>query len=242
MANAIGPTDKIGDLVTQDPHRAHLFEQLNLDYCCGGLRTLADACAERGLDAATVIALLRGQQDSPDPAGAHDVARASITELCDHVVAAHHQRLRRDLPRIDELLTKVVRAHGEGHHELYDLQRRFAGMRSSLEDHLVVEEETLFPACRELDESDHGPAELDEALLDLHEGEHNEVGDALRALRELSGEYRLEDALCGTHRVLLHSLQDLELDLHQHVHEENNVLFPRVRGRLAARGSGLTPR
>ena len=183
MANAIGPIDKIGDLVTQDPHRAHLFGQLSLDYCCGGQRTLTDACAEHGLDVATVIALLRGQQYSPDPAGAHDVAPALITELCDHVVAAHHQRLRRDLPRIDELLTKVVRAHEEGHHELNDLQRRFAGMRSILEDHLVVEE---------------------------------------------------EDAFCGTHRVLLHSLQDLELDLHQHVHEENNVLFPHVRGRLAA--------
>jgi len=241
VTNTIEPTEKLGDLVTKDPGRARPFELLKLDYCCGGQRTLAEACAQRGLDTATVIAMLVGLQEgsSAPRAEAHDVARATIAGLCDHIVEAHHERLRRDLPRITELLAKVARAHGKGHRELYDLQRLFAGMRSNLEEHLATEEETLFPACRALEESGHGP-ELDEALL-AHEGEHDEVGAALTALRELAGDYRLEDALCGTHRVLLHSLHDLELDTHQHVHEENNVLFPRVRERLAA-GQGPVPR
>lgn len=232
----IEPTDKLGDLVADDPRRARLFEQLGLEYCCGGRRTLEEACAQRGLDPETVVAVLKGLQDDATASWStgHDIARASIPELCDHIVQVHHDRLRRELPHISDLLSRVVRVHGDGQRELHDLQRLFAGMRDELEGHLGIEEETLFPACRALDAAD-GAIEFDEALLVLHETEHEEVGDALAALRELTGGYGIEHALCGTHRALLQSLRELEFQLHQHVHEENNVLFPRVRERLAAR-------
>lgn len=226
----------LGDLVVHQPAAAALFERLGLDYCCGGRRTLEQACSQRGLDAQTVSVLLGGLRDEPATPSLHhhDVARSSITELCDHIVAGHHEPLGTDLAHISDLLATVVRVHAKARPELLDLQRLFATTCTELEIHLRLEEHVLFPACRNLDERDDASA-FDEGLLVLLEDNHETTGDALYALRELSGGYDTDRALCGTHRALLQSLRAFELDLHQHVHEENNVLFPRVRDRLAAR-------
>jgi regulator of cell morphogenesis and NO signaling len=224
----------LGELVLQQPAAAALFERLGLDYCCGGDRTLEQACRQHGLDARTVGVLLDGLADEPHSAEleAHDVARATITELCEHIVTRHHDPLRRELPRISDLLATVVRVHGTTHRELHDLQRLFATVRDDLEDHLRVEEQTLFPACRALD--DDPAAAFDRDLLGLLEDDHAATGDALCALRELAGGFRTDAALCSTHRSLLRALRAFEIDMHQHVHEENNVLFPRARARTAA--------
>jgi len=228
----IEPTDTLADLVVEQPGRARLFEQLQLDYCCGGTRTLADACAQRGLDTDTVATLIVATDAEPDRAREpHDVTRASIGDLCDHIVTAHHDQMRRELPVIADLTATVVRVHGVQHHELLDLQRVFTSMSADLEAHMALEEDTLFPACRA---TEAGTIRgVDDELLAEHEADHVEVGQALAALRELSGGYGAKRALCGTHRALLESLSELELDLHQHVHEENNILFPRVRAATA---------
>lgn len=231
--SAVDPGDLVGDLVVRDPGAATLFEQLGIDYCCGGRRTLAEACAQRGLDAVTVAAVLEGRSRAPETGTEHDVARSSIGELCDHIVSAHHERLREELPQIAQLIGTVVRVHGAGHPELADVQRVFAGMRTELEAHLDVEERELFPRCRRLEEPGAG-AGPDEGLLALLEHEHEATGDALLALRELTGGHDRGRALCGTHRRLLDALRALERDIHQHVHEENNVLFGKVRERLGA--------
>lgn len=221
----------LADLVLASARRARLFERLQLDFCCGGRRTLADACAQRGLDADTIATVIAAFDEAPPDAGAtgdeHDVARASIGELCDHVVAAHHDLLRRELPRTAELLAKVVRVHGPVQPQLHDVQRVFGSLRAALEAHLAEEEDVLFPACREL-EAEPGAA-VDDAVLARLEEDHASVAAALIALRELTEGYLTERAACGTHRALLEALHALELDLHQHVHEENNILFPRVR-------------
>lgn len=219
----------LGVLVAERPSRAEVFERLRLDYCCGGGQTLAQACERGRLDVETVCRVLEAFEDPRlDRWGLEcgDWRRASIAELCDHIVAAHHDRLRAELPRIEELLSTVVRVHGLHHPELHDLQRLFGAMRGELESHIETEERVVFPICRRA-EADHAP--VDEGVLALHEEEHAETGDALVALRELAHDYDTTSALCGTHRRLLDALQRLELDLHQHIHEENNVLFPRAR-------------
>jgi regulator of cell morphogenesis and NO signaling len=221
----------LGDIVLEQPRAAALFERLGLDYCCGGRLTLHEACGHRGLHAVTVATLLRALADEPadHELDVHDVARASLSELCDHIVVGHHEPLRRELPRINNVLGTVVRVHASTHPELHDLQRLFVGVRSELEAHMRTEEEALFPSCRALD----GDGTFDAGLLDLLEHDHAATGDALCALRELAGGYDTEAALCGTHRSLLRALRAFELDMHQHVHEENNVLFPRVRALIA---------
>ena len=147
-------------------------------------------------------------------------------------MAAHHEPARRELPRIAELLDRVVRVHGGGHPELADLRRVFTGLRAELEEHFDLEEVTVFPACRALEAAD-STAPVDDSVLALCEDSHEFAGEALSAMSELTDGYDTEQAFCGTHRALLEALQQFELELHQHVHEENNVLFPRVRERLA---------
>jgi regulator of cell morphogenesis and NO signaling len=120
----------------------------------------------------------------------------------------------------------MVRMHGARHPELHDLQRLFVTMQHALESHMATEERVVFPICRR---AEADPAPVGEGVLALHEQEHAETGDALVALRELAHDYDTTGAPCGTHRRLLDALQRFELDLHQHIHEENNVLFPRAR-------------
>jgi regulator of cell morphogenesis and NO signaling len=227
----------LAELVVAQPKAAAVLEHLRLDYCCGGATSLAEACARRGLDAATVAALLDALGDGSfegDDRAAHDVRRASITDLCDHIVVAHHGPLRPALDRIDHLLGTVLRVHGAQQRSLYDVDRLFAALRSDLEEHMNVEESRLFPACRTL-EASGDEAAFDGALLALLEDDHAATGDAMCAIRELSGDFDAAHARCSTHRQLLTELRAFELDLHQHIHEENNILFPRVRERLNAR-------
>lgn len=227
--NRIDANITLGELVNEKPASVTLLERLRLDYCCGGGQTLAEACARRGLDEHTVCAVLEAfDETSVQPLAREefDWRRASLGELCDHIVECHHEGLRRELPRIEELLATVVRIHGPSHAGLLDLQRVFAGLSEELLPHLESEERVLFPAARGL-EVDGAP--VDEPWLEKHEHDHEHVGDSLTALRELTSDYRTDSALCSTHRALLGALQSLERDLHQHVHEENNVLFPRIR-------------
>jgi len=225
----------LGELVLQEPRAAVLFERLGFDYCCRGDRTLEQACRQQGLDTKTVSILLQALADEPRNTDleAHDVARTTISELCDHVVTRHHDPLRRDLRRIGDLAATVVRVHGRTRCELLDLERLFDAIRSELETHMDIEEQTLFPACRTLD-VEPATTGFDAALLVLLEDDHATTGDALCALREVGGGYRADSAVCSTHRTMLNALRAFELDMHQHLHEENNVLFPRVRARIAA--------
>jgi regulator of cell morphogenesis and NO signaling len=150
-----------------------------------------------------------------------DWSTAPLEELCDHIVSEHHERLRRELPRLDGLLEKVVRAHGEERPSVVALWDTFTALRSDLEEHLAAEEETLFPLVRS-----GGP--YDPAQLRELEHDHEWAGTALARMRLLADGYDLDRALCNTHRATLDGLHELELDLHQHIHEENNVLFPRA--------------
>lgn len=227
--STIDPNTTLGELVNEQPARMSLLERLRLDYCCGGSQTLAEACARRGLDQDTVLFVLEALDRVPAPAPELeqlDWRRASLGDLCAHIVERHHEGLRSELPRIEQMLQTVVRVHGSGHAGLHDLQRTFTAMSGELLAHIAMEERLLFPAARKLETGGDAVAE---SLLQQHEHEHTQVGDALTALRELTNDYRTQDALCGTHRALLDALHSLERDLHQHIHEENNVLLPRIR-------------
>lgn len=230
----IDPQLSLAALVLEEPARAELFESLGFDYCCRGGRSLAEACAQRALDVDTVVEVLGVYR----PSGTRDTEReydwrdASTGELVDHIVGVHHERLRRELPRLAETLATVTRVHGPSEPELHDLARVFDGLRRELETHLGREEQVLFPGCRALEASESA---IDGgALLEELEHDHADVGETLLVLRDLGGGYDRAAARCGTHRALIDGLRALERDLHQHIHEENNILFPRVRGLLAA--------
>ena len=216
---SIDPSRSVAELVLERPSRARAFEDLGLDYCCGGKRSLVEACARRGVGLASAVTALEAADE--EPATEPDWTQVSVDDLCDHILSVHHARLREELPRIDGLLAKVVRAHGADRAELAELHETFTTLRAELEEHMADEEVRLFPACRA-----GGPH--DSAFVAELEHEHAAAGAALERLRALSGGYDLERTLCNTHRASIDGLRELELDLHQHIHEENNVLFPRA--------------
>jgi regulator of cell morphogenesis and NO signaling len=216
----------VGDLVAEHPARARVFERLGIDYCCGGRRTLGDVCDELGLDAGTVSVLLDALESDRGEEG-RDWTHAPLAELSDHIVDVHHGYLRRELPRLSELLEKSERAHADERPELHETRATFEQLRIDLEQHLAEEERTLFPACGEV----AAGRRVEAALVDTFErlaAEHTGTGTLLQRLSMLTGGYDTEAALCNTHRAAIVALAGLELDLHEHIHEENNILFPRL--------------
>lgn len=234
VASDLNPTLSLGALVAERPERARLFERLRLDYCCGGRQSLAEACAKRGLDLDDVQAALRllDTAESGHDIESTDWWTAGLGELCEHIVAVHHDGLREAFGRIGGLLETVVRVHGAGDPQLHDVQRVWGEIRADLEPHLESEEGELFPACIAWEQ--HG-IPVDERVIAAHEQEHAAVGDALAGLRVLCHDYDRTVAHCATHRALLDALEAFEQDLHRHVHEENNILLLRVRGEWHAR-------
>lgn len=224
---AISPETHVAALVLEEPSRARVFERFGIDYCCGGTVPLETACAERGLDVGIVTAALA----EPLARGAEDVdwRAASVATLVEHIVEQHHAYLREELPPLGALVDKVARAHGDAHPELADVRQTFTGVANELGEHMLEEEQVVFPACIALEEGARGIglSSLERPIEDmLHD--HDEVGAGLARLRELTAGYEPPGDACNSYRAMLDRLRTLEVDIHRHVHEENNVLFPRA--------------
>ncbi len=226
----IEPTTIVAELVLARPGLARVFEQLGLDYCCGGKRSLETACKRKGLDVTSAIRLLEaGMIDAPTDET--DWSRASVAELVDHIVTRHHDHLREELPRVAAMSVRVAERHGSDDERLVMLAETFLTFREEMELHMAAEEHVLFPACRALEESG-GFARLPFPTIAMPiaqmEHQHEGAADAFEQLRELTDGFDLDRARCNTHRALLDSLAAIERDLHEHVHQENNILFPRA--------------
>ena len=216
----------IGTIVAERPSTARVFELVGIDYCCGGARALAVACAEQDVDpqrVLDVLTLVAGTQ--PRTAAERDWTRASTKELVDHIVGTHHAFLRRELPRLTGIVATVTRAHGEAHPELPRVQEAFAALRDDLLPHLDEEEKDVFPLL--LQSSKASPDSLRVAVKRLRH-DHDEAGSALKSLRSLTKGYEIPDDACALYTQMMEGLLALERDLHAHVHLENNALLPRA--------------
>ena len=222
----------LGDLVAENPARADILESLGLDFCCGGASSLRAACVAAGLDAATVARLLAGLPAAHGTRGPEpDVLTMTLTELVDHLVSTHHAYMRHALPRLAGLADKVTAAHGATHDHLQSMRDVLAGLTAEIERHLDKEEQVLFPAVRALEAAQGAASVPGDRLLNpirVMRHEHDQAGDALAQLRSLSGGYLAPADGCQTLDAYYAGLQDLERDLHRHIHKENNVLFPRA--------------
>jgi regulator of cell morphogenesis and NO signaling len=216
----------LGELVAERPARARVLERVDLDYCCGGRRSLRDAAVEAGLDPVDVAAQLAAVTDTH---GA-DVDALGPMALVDHILTTHHAYLHEELPLLDALAVKVRDVHGERHPELVEVAMLVGELRADLEPHLAREEEVLFPAIRVL--AAGGPAEFMFGSIRnpiaVLLAEHDRAGELLAGLRRQAVDYALPGDACGSYRSLYGRLIDLEVDTHRHVHLENNVLFPAV--------------
>jgi len=221
MTDIQDPT--LGDLVATNPAAARVLEGFGLDYCCRGTRTLADACADAGVDAAAVAAKL-ADLDVPGDA---TWTLLDAPALAEHIVATHHRYLHEELPLLDALAEKVLGVHGSRHPELAEVRRLVAAVRADLEPHLMKEERVLFPAIAAIaagqTEFPFGSVANPIRMMTL---EHDRAGQLLADLRAATNGYAVPDDACASFQALYGRLEALELDTHLHIHKENHVLFP----------------
>jgi regulator of cell morphogenesis and NO signaling len=220
----------VAQLVTDRPARARIFERLGIDYCCGGDHALATACRKQDLDPETVAQMLDAATDASALTDTRDWTDAPLADLIDHIVDTHHDYLRRELPRLERLLTRVTEAHGAEVSWLNPTLEVFQTLKLDLETHMVSEEERVFPSIRSLAATDATADDpLDEDGIEKMIREHDDTGTALERLRELTNGFTPPENACPKFRAAMDGLHELEKDIHQHVHKENNVLFPRAR-------------
>jgi len=221
------PGKTVGQLLVEDPSRSRVFQKYGIDFCCGGNLTLADACRRRGLDLAPVVDAL--DRVRAEPFEGPDPAALSLTDLCDHIETTHHAWLKQELPRLSAMARKVSGVHGDAHPWTRELAATFDAFADDLDAHMEKEELVLFPVVRRLEAGTMAPLPMIlSSPIAAMEHEHEEAGRALARMRELSRGFTPPDGGCQTFRALLHGLEQLERDMHLHVHKENNVLFPRV--------------
>lgn len=227
-------------LVTERPELAPVLDDLGLDFCCGGQRSLLEAIAAAGLDRGATVAKL--DQTPAAPRGDSDWSQLDMAELVDHVESTHHVYLAGAFARLDALAEKVAGVHGERHPELADVHATYRALRADLEPHLMKEEQILFPMIRELATATRSPSFHCGTLsnpISVMTSEHDRAGELLARLRALTDGYLVPADGCASYQLLYSGLAELEADTHLHVHKENNLLFPaavEAERRLAGAG------
>lgn len=231
MEAAFHITDNVGDIVTRLPKADEVFKQYRIDFCCGGNRPLKEVIAEKGLDEAEILQKLNDMYEAARARNNEETnwEKAAYSELIDHVVNRHHAYLYSELPQLSTYVSKVYRVHGSNHPELNDVFKLFHALKMEVEQHIIKEEEEIFPLIKEY-ELDPDAAKLKHVnqLIDTLEQEHEESGNLLKELRKVTDDYKLPPGACNTYTLTYQKLEALEEDLFRHIHLENNILFPRL--------------
>jgi regulator of cell morphogenesis and NO signaling len=229
----ITPNTRVADIATVNPATIKVFQRHGIDFCCGGKRPLSEVCEEKHMTFTELRSALEGADgERPDlPA-----ADAPLTEIVRFIVDHFHAGLREELPRLGQMAAKVLSVHGARHPEvLPELEATFRALREELEMHMMKEERILFPYIERLEEMSARGGALPaspfgsiEAPIGAMEHDHDDAGRALARMRKLTGGYVPPEGACNTFRGLYHGLEEFEKGMHEHVHLENNILFPRA--------------
>ncbi len=225
-------TATLKELVTQNFQTASVFEKYSLDFCCRGGKTIDEACKEKNIDVLTVLEDL-SRLDS----AAHNTSTAftgmAPDTLCNHIVETHHAYVTRMIPVLYTHTQKIAAVHGANHPEVIAIAKHFETVAMELQQHMKKEEEMLFPfikalyaATKKNEPIIHAPFGSVQNPIRMMEAEHQNAGDEMFEIRSLSNNYTTPEDGCTTYRITYQELQDFERDLHEHVHLENNILFP----------------
>ncbi|AFC31297.1 putative ScdA [Paenibacillus mucilaginosus 3016] len=223
-------TASVGEIVAEYPNTSNLFKEYRIDFCCGGGRPLSEVLAESGLDEPAFLERLNAIVEASNRTPRTDIDWRTYEsgQLMRHIQDTHHAFLRSELPVLHEFVTKIKNVHGLRHPELVELHTLYTSMRAELEEHLVQEEERVFPLILEYERTG------EEALkrragetIAVLEADHSRVGEILREMRRVTADYTLPEGACRTYTVSFQKLVQLESDLFEHIHLENNILFPR---------------
>jgi len=223
----------VRDVALQVPQSTRLFESLKIDYCCGGNQPLGQACASAGVDVDDVMEMLAGVESNE--AGVLDFQNASLPELIRHILDTHHVFTKVEMDRLESLTDKVLNAHGGNHPELIHLDELLTRLCDDLKPHMFKEEQILFPYMMALVQAadqnrpvPFAPFGTVNNPIRMMMREHDTAGEILREMRLLTSDYKVPADACISYQTLYQALENFEKDLHQHIHLENNILFPKA--------------
>jgi regulator of cell morphogenesis and NO signaling len=226
----------VRELALENPAATRVFEKLGIDYCCGGNQSLEQACRAANLQVDQVLDSLemaeratRAAQKSPN------WQIEALADLISHIKNTHHKYTREEIARLGPLFEKVCSVHGKNHPELLQIRETFRGLAQELTMHMMKEEMVLFPYIERMEEAViqkepilPPPFGSVQNPVSMMEHEHDSAGNALRTMREASSGYSAPPEACVSYQTLYKALAEFEADLHQHIHLENNILFPRA--------------
>lgn len=221
----------VHDIAAQLPNAVPVLERFGIGDCCGDRSTLGEACTSQHLNLAPVLEALKAchqEVSAPDT----QWEQTLLTEMIEYIVRKHHAFTREQIKLIDDLLAKVERNHGTDHPEIFQVSKTFAVISTELTHHFYWEEDILFPYIAQLGTGQQPglPPVFGSVQQPVNRMimEHDQTGNELRLLRKLTNNYELPGVVCSTWHALYRALEDLERDLHQHIHLENDILFPRA--------------
>jgi regulator of cell morphogenesis and NO signaling len=234
MTIAIDKT--VRELALENPASTRVFESFGIDYCCGGNRSLSKACLSANVSIDEVLESL-ARADDADLARheQRDWQAEPLAALIEHLQSTHHKYTRQEIARLGPLFEKVCSVHGGNHPELLEIREVFRGLAQELSAHMMKEEMVLFPHIARMEAAVAGQETIARAPfgsvqnpVSMMEHEHDSAGNALRAMRQRTDGYSASADACVSYQTLYRALATLEADLHQHIHLENNILFPRA--------------
>lgn len=226
--------ETLGQLAAKDLRKAQVFKKYGLDFCCGGKKTVKEACAEKGLDVTKVEQELQ-QADKLPSSRPLPYGDWALGFLADYIVNTHHSYVRKNLPDIKTYADKVMRVHGNSHPELFRINQLVTEVDAEMTGHMIKEEKILFPYIKELEAAKNNTQPSQAAQfgtvqnpINMMEMEHELVGKNLAEIRELSNNFTLPEDACASYSLLYRLLDEFEEDIHLHIHLENNILFPKA--------------
>lgn len=230
--NTFNVNNKIGDIVIQFPRVAEIFKEYEIDFCCGGDRSLGVALKELNLSENEVLNRINNSYDEyirSVNTKETDWTNAPILDLVNHIVNRYHAYLYMNLPKISELTTKIYKVHGINHPELAEVHKLFHMLKMELEAHTIKEETIQYPAIEKYVKT-KSESDLDKAIevIQVLNDEHVGAGSILKKLRKVTNNYTVPEDGCTTYYLAYEKLQELESDTFEHIHLENNILFPRL--------------
>jgi regulator of cell morphogenesis and NO signaling len=208
--------ETLGEIATKDLRKAEIFKKYGLDFCCGGKKTVKQACAEKGLDVTKIEQELQ-QADKNPTARPLNYSDWSMDFLADYIVNTHHSYVAKTLPELRGYAAKVASVHGNRHPELVEVYNLVEEINDELTDHMAKEENILFPFIKLLSVAQKSGKH-----------EHEMVGKNLERIRTITSNYALPEDACASYNVLFKMMQEFENDLFTHIHLENNILFPQA--------------
>ncbi|MCC7306289.1 MAG: iron-sulfur cluster repair di-iron protein [Acidobacteria bacterium] len=233
----IDVTRTVADYAVTFPPAKRVFEKLGIDYCCHGKKPIAEACEMKGVTLTELSDLLAAEEAKPQNGEAVelDFANMSLSALSDHIVRCHHNFTREEMDRIAALLNRVCTVHGGNHPELFEVNRVFSELKSEMEVHMQREERMLFPYISLMESSFNfgmprppAPFGTTRNPIAVMVSDHDRAAEMLQEIRDLTNNLEIPPDACFKYKTVFAAIEGLEKDLHQHIHLENNILFPKA--------------